>query len=225
MHAFGPARGYFGKLPSHGDFVGHGLPQGVRECFDRWLQEALLCSKQALGAAWLPAWLNAPLWRFLVPAGICDSQAWAGVMMPSHDSVGRCFPLLMAARMASPSLDACLEVHSDWFAGLEQLALSALEDGFILSDLEARLGTGSGAARPAGVPPPARCVWRDALVTDRSSVDVAEARGGWWTDGSAQIPPALAVCDGLPSAERFAALLDGCWEKYGWRLDVQTRFI
>jgi type VI secretion system protein ImpM len=28
---------------------------------------------------------------------VCGPQAWAGVMMPSHDRLGRIFPLLLAA--------------------------------------------------------------------------------------------------------------------------------
>jgi type VI secretion system protein ImpM len=214
MLRFGSAPGFFGKLPSHGDFVGRGLPPAVRDCFDAWLQEALLESRKKLGPAWLPAWMSAPLWRFLVPADVCGPQAWAGVMMPSHDRLGRIFPLLLAAGMENPpSLDECLTLHDPWFARLETLALSSLEEGFTLAALEA----GLGAPEEEGAQPPDRHPASLNAWSDAADPDATRGRGAWWTDGSAQLPPALAVCRGLPAADMFASFLDGCWQERGWR--------
>ncbi|MBQ5965080.1 type VI secretion system-associated protein TagF [Massilia sp. ZL223] len=212
------APGFFGKLPSHGDFIGRGLPPAVRDCFDRWLQEALLHGKQSLGAQWMPAWLNGPLWRFVVSAGVCGPQAWAGVLMPSHDRVGRCFPLLLAAGMARPpSLDDCLDRHDAWFASLEELALASLDEGCGLVGLE------DGLRLAVHVPGAPRArqraslqAWSDTAAVNELGGSGMQRRSAWWTDGAAHLPPALAICEGLPAPDAFLAFLDGRWRGHGW---------
>ena len=38
----------------------------------------------------------------------------------------------------------------------------------------------------------------------------------WWAYGSDDMPPSLAVCDGMPKTDRFVAMLDGNWSSWGW---------
>lgn len=225
------APGFFGKLRTHGDFVSRRLPPAVRDCFDHWLQGALLHSRRELGDAWLPTWLSSPLWRFVVGAGVCGKQAWAGVMMPSHDRVGRCFPLLIAAPIdGTPSLQDCLALHSGWFAQIEDLALSTLEEGFTVHEFDAALLALNGslcASEPSGVifahPPASTYVPAQMpLVADGAGVSAhlfsapLEGRSAWWTEGSDQITPCVATCTGMPAPAKFAALLDGRWAARGW---------
>ena len=230
MHASQEAPGFFGKLRSHGDFVTRRLPPSVRDCFDRWLQEALLQSRVELGDAWLPTWLSSPLWRFVVSPGICGEQAWAGVMMPSHDRVERCFPLLLAAPVDGlPSLEECMTLYAGWFERLEDLALSTLDDGFSLAAFDAALMTAAGAPLGCGpsrhqpaVPEWVSAIGRAVIEARGAGIPVALAAGlkegesAWWTNGSPQVAPCLAVCSGLPGPAAFAALLDGAWTRRGW---------
>jgi type VI secretion system protein ImpM len=218
----GQPPGFFGKVPSHGDFVGRRIPLDVRQRFDDWLQASLVRSQQDLGRAWLPTWLSSPLWRFVVGAGVCGDRAWAGVMMPSHDRVGRCFPLLLMAGIdGTPSLRACMTAHDAWFRQMEELALSTLEEGFALEVFDATLlalmPLASGLSPPSGAmpvlptvlrirmdsPPP----WTDADLADLSV---------WWTHGSPLVEASLAVCRGLPPPPWFASLLDGRWTERDW---------
>ena len=222
------APGFFGKLPSHGDFLARRLPPEVRLCFDHWLQQGLVQSRIDLGEAWLPAWLGSPLWRFVVAAGICGEQAWAGVMMPSHDRVGRCFPLLlMAASDGTPSLADCMRLHDGWFARLEAMALSTLEEGFSLEALDAGLmalgglppatDSPDGRAAPAAKIDDCACEARRAgELPALALVAPGEGRSAWWTDGAQHVAPCLAVCRGLPAPTGFAALLDGRLAQRGW---------
>lgn len=217
------APGFFGKLPSHGDFVTRRLPPAVRLCFDDWLQRGLVQSRIDLGEAWLPAWLSSPLWRFVVAAGVCGEHAWAGVMMPSHDRVGRCFPLLLAAAFdATPSLPGCLAPHDGWFARLEAMALSTLEEGFSLERFDLALAALDGAALAASasdarrVPDAAMATARVAALRAGEVGELAQGCSAWWTEGSHQVAPCLAICGGLPAPTRFAALLDGHWAQRGW---------
>jgi len=217
------APGFFGKLPSHGDFVGRRLPASLRDPFDAWLQRGIVASRGELGAAWQEAWLSSPLWRFVLAPGLCGPEAWSGVMMPSLDRVGRCFPLVLAAPShRAPALDVCLGRHNDWFVRLEAAALSALDSHTTLDGLDAAL-------LALGAPPLAASRDGATLTTEQPRHVALEGMGmpalafegmagdsAWWGLGSEQIAPCLARCRGLPPAEGFAALLDGAWHRHGW---------
>jgi type VI secretion system protein ImpM len=188
--------GFFGKLRSHGDFVTRRLPPAFVQPFDAWLQAGLVHSRADLGDRWLPLYLNSPLWRFALAPGVCGPQAWAGVMMPSVDRVGRCFPLTLAAGIdGAQSLPDFQHLHAGWFARLEALALSSLDAGFDLDRFDAALQALEGAA-------PAHAG--------------SAAGSAWWTDGAPQMAPGLGGCATLPPAASFAALLDGRWQAHGW---------
>lgn len=128
------AAGFFGKVPSHGDFVARRLPAAFIEPWDAWLQAGMAHSRAQLGDAWLPTYLNSPIWRFALGAGVCGPQAWTGVMMPSVDRVGRYFPFTIACEVDGTGTPA-----PAWYAALEDLALSALETGFSLQDCDAAM--------------------------------------------------------------------------------------
>ena len=225
MECHGQAPGFFGKLPSHGDFVGRRLPPEVRQCLDDWLQRALVRSKAELGLAWLATWGSSPLWRFVIGAGVCGEQAWAGVMMPSADRVGRCFPLLLTAPVdGTPSRGACLTRHGGWFDRLEALALSALDQEFSLDAFDAALaaagdgpcaGTTTGCVR---TPAPARVMTPCAATLKQP--DALTGQSAWWGAGSPAVAPCVALYPGLPAPAHFAALLDGCWAERGWIVDM-----
>ena len=91
------AVGFYGKLPARGDFVRAGLPRDFTDRWDEWLQSVLAGSRALMGEAWLPAFLEAPVWRFALPAGMCGERAVLGLMLPSVDRAGRYFPLTFAA--------------------------------------------------------------------------------------------------------------------------------
>ena len=59
--------GFYGKLPARGDFVRAGLPRDFTDPWDDWLQSVIAGSRSLMGDAWLPAFLEAPVWRFTLP--------------------------------------------------------------------------------------------------------------------------------------------------------------
>lgn len=220
----GAAPGFFGKLPAHGDFVGRRLPPSMRDPFDAWLQRAILASREELGAAWRPVWLSSPLWRFVLAPGLCGPQAWSGIMTPSVDRVGRCFPLVLAApTLHAPSLADCLGRHEDWFIRLEGIALSALDEGASPDGLDvALLAIGALPAMPplAGLAPSAgvpRCVTFDGVGMPPMAFEDMAGDSAWWGLGSDRVAPCLARCRGWPPAAGFAALMNGAWRGHGWR--------
>ena len=100
--------GFYGKLPARGDFVRAGLPRDFIDPWDGWLQSVMAGSRALMGDAWLPAFLEAPVWRFTLPPGMCGAQAAFGLMLPSVDRAGRYFPLTFAvlSHAASPPRQA-----------------------------------------------------------------------------------------------------------------------
>src|SRR4051794_39585251 len=91
------AVGFFGKIPSRGDFVHAGLSSGFVRAWDGWLQRVMAEARRTLGETWPDLWHVAPVWRFALPPGQCGGQPVLGLWMPSVDRVGRAFPLTLAA--------------------------------------------------------------------------------------------------------------------------------
>ncbi len=79
-----PVVGFFGKLPSTGDFVARGLPDAFRRNWDAWLTREI-APLQRGGASFPTGGL-----RFQLVSG---GRMAAGLILPSQDSIGRLFPL------------------------------------------------------------------------------------------------------------------------------------
>jgi type VI secretion system protein ImpM len=172
--------GFFGKLPAKGDFVRDGLKEEFVEAWDGWCRRMLGASRAALGAAWERAWMEAPIWRFLIPAGACGGQAVLGVWFASVDKVGRHFPFGVFA-LASATID--LEDGGAWLDLAETLALACILDDAPHGELGAALGEVLAA---------------DGLIDP-----------GWWTEGSPRRrPQRLEVFDLLPEDYAGAMLMD-----------------
>ena len=122
------AAGWYGKIPGTGDFVARRVPASFSAAWDRWLQAALAGSRERLGARWRDSFLSMPIWRFVLSPGMLTANAWAGVMAPSVDAVGRYFPLVVTSALPSASLDlvATLFAAQAWFGEIEAIALSAI---------------------------------------------------------------------------------------------------
>jgi len=233
------APGYHGKLPAKGDFVTRRLPRGFLDPWDSWLQDAIGGSRARMGEGWLDAYLTSPIWRFALSAGLCGEAATAGVVMPSVDRVGRYFPLTIAALLpVGVDLLAVPVAAAAWFDTSEELVRSALADVFDFDGFDAQVGAlGSPMAGEAG---PAAAA---AIAESGSGLRVAIPAAGavdqayrqlaarslgasyphcslWWTAGSQDVAATLIVCKGLPSAEGFAAFLDGRWSAWGWDDDA-----
>jgi type VI secretion system protein ImpM len=150
--------GWYGKLPSLGDFASRRLEADFIEPWDLWLGESLQAQREAMGDAWLDAYLQSPPWRFLLMpgalAGFDPDLIVAGVLMPSVDRVGRYFPLTIAATISRlPTSAAAYEGLLGWLHRLEDTALDALQDDWTIEQLEAALA--DLAPPPASVEAPA----------------------------------------------------------------------
>jgi len=184
------AFGFCGKLPARGDFVRAGLPRDFVDAWDAWLSEVMSASQAAAGNAWLPAFLEAPVWRFVLPAGLCGAGAVVGLMLPSVDRVGRYFPLTFAA-----VVDGRFDGADAWLDRCEDAGRAALEQDLDPDGIKAML-------RPP------------ELAASGAQVRVAE----WWTDGSPRVGATRRTMGGLPGAAVYAEMLgmaDGQTERMG----------
>ena len=229
--AIDPQPGFFGKLPARGDFVGRRLDQAFRTDFDDWLQKSITTSKRQLGAAWMPAYLNTPIWRFVLGPNLCGAVPSLGVMMPSVDKVGRYFPLVLGAQLPGClSPGTVFQTARAWFDAAEQLILTTLDDDFDLEAFDAAvLALGVPAYTRAGGPEDRG---RAALRLDlHETADMAPTYARildsvlmgnnvpfslWWTQGSERVRPSVLLSPGMPAPPNFAAFLDGQWDEWGW---------
>ena len=220
-------QGFFGKIPSHGDFVTRNLSREFLDPWDSWLQSSIAESKTRLGDRWLDVYLTSPIWRFALKPGVCGKHAWAGLLMPSVDRVGRYFPLTIVASLPDGSQPFHVVAGADtWFQATEALALRALDDdkfdaGGLQSALEALAGIDC-AAQPTETLATTADEWSLAapgpvgidvpiLIADRLAHRQAGAYSLWWTIGSEAIAPSTLLVGGLPSPGSFAELLRATW--------------
>jgi len=239
------AAGFYGKLPGKGDFLQRRVSQEFVDAWDAWLQQSLHASRQQLQERWLDAYLTSPVWRFAVGAGVCGSGAYAGVMLPSVDRVGRYFPLTLVTQLSTE--DCLLEVAGEagraWFESAEALALEALQahdlDLATFDEQVTALGAPSFEASvsesahlrellqnsPFGQRPGHWQVPLASVSSLQRAANVFASRelertlrplALWWTDGSDLVAPCWLCSRGLPPAGGFAAMLAGSWDGFGW---------
>ena len=145
--------GFYGKLPSEGDFVTRRLPWEFTSVWDDWLQQGMQASRDALGERWLQLYLSAPIWRFQVAPGVCGPLGWRGLFFASVDRVGRYFPLTLAFVDAGATGLAALSGEPEAWMAVEDAALAALAPTLPIADFdrmtEALAMPGAAPADPA----------------------------------------------------------------------------
>jgi len=236
--------GFYGKLPCRGDFLQRRAPQEFVDAWDAWLQECIHQSRQQLQDSWLDTYLTGPVWRFVLAAGVCGSGAYAGILVPSVDRVGRYFPLTVIAQLDADHCPLDIACSSGgWFESAEALVLDALaaealdfdtfdEQIALLRDLlagdSAREATElARLMRPSQFPsqPTRWHVPLGAVASLQCAVNALAwremSRGTqplalWWTQGSNALSPCWLSTEGLPEARAFVAMLSGDWASADW---------
>jgi len=173
-------RGFSGKVPARGDFVHAGLPRDFNDPWHDWQSAVIAGSRTLMGEAWLEAFLEAPVWRFVLPSHLCGPRAVVGLIMPSVDKVGRYFPLTFAALADAGTPDAA--EWSGWLDAAEDLGRAALDED-------------APPERLMPLPPPS------GLNFTNEKISV------WWTDGGPRVEASRLALPSLPTAAGFAAML------------------
>jgi type VI secretion system protein ImpM len=168
--------GFFGKLPARGDFVSAGLPRSFVGAWDAWLQGVLPTVLRSLA----DGWNDAPVWRFHLRPGLCGADPVLGVLLPSRDRVGRCFPLTIA----------CLntEAETESLAAAEATGHTAINRG-LAPEMLARL---LSDIRMEGC---------------RSAVRAPRDATRWWTGDDRDGEQTSLELPALPHSAEFAMML------------------
>ncbi len=192
----GARAGLFGKLPARGDFVRENLPRGFTDAWDAWWQRGLADTRQRAGEAWVDSWLEAPVWRFRLPPGMCGSDGMLGIWLPSVDKAGRYYPLTLAAT-APFDWAAQAAGMAEFLAALEQAGRDALEHDLAPAALARRAADALADSEHATAPDP----WPEA----------APGHAVWWTEGGPRVAARVITSTGLPAGSGFAAMIDDHW--------------
>ena len=194
---------------------------------DTWLQQGMAASKRQMGGAWLGAYLNTPVWRFVLGPGSIGADPVAGLMIPSVDKVGRYFPLVLAVQLPGcRSPGTLFHAARAWFDDAEAVLLTALDDGVALEPFDravqnlgappyAREG-GAGSALRLGLGDAGDMTAAYGQILDRVLTGGGVGFTLWWTLGSEKVRASVLLGTGMPSAANFAAFLDGNWTEWGW---------
>jgi len=167
-------------------------------------------SRERLGEHWHDAYLSMPVWRFTLAPGVVSPQGWAGLMVPSTDSVGRYFPLTVASALPSAPLDpvGTLLAASIWLDALEAIVLSALDPRTEAGAIDAAI-----LQQPfhgeATVPPRPQASW--------VAPGTSERRAAWLAEESELFGRCLALSEHLPQPQQYCAMMDGRWAEHGWK--------
>lgn len=227
--------GYYGKVPTHGDFVHKNLPISFIESWDQWLQSILYESRMAFGEKWHNYYLTAPIIEYFLSPNICGEKAWLGVLMPSVDRVGRYFPLTLCQNITNQQIvhPLLFETHRAWFDYATQLILSCLQDDFQLAKLQADLSKlttlipdsiEKRAIKNPNIKTYQNTAWRIPLSNNPSDylnlysqMLQQNAYSLWRNTGSDDIQESLLISQGLPPSKSMLAMLNGDWSSNGWQ--------
>lgn len=217
-----PALGFFGKLPSRGDFVSRALSRRFIDPWDRWLQRVMEAVDPHL-------WPSAdgldrliPGCRFAFTAGVCGPDALAGLLVPSFDRVGRRFPLTVAVTLPGASALAGLPSALDaWFSALDSLVGACMTEEMDFDSFQEELADFDTPVLPPGPPPhgpgegiavnvpagqPVTIAFApllDSLLLD----DRANPYSLWWLHPTEHDAGRVLLAQGLPAPARVAEIL------------------
>lgn len=246
--------GFYGKIPSQGDFIKRGMTMKFTEPWCKWIQNGFYHSREQLNDTWKEHYLNSPIWHFVFTSPLYDNL-WLGLMMPSTDQIGRYFPLMIAIPLPKQTPISALGDSAvlNCLIQAEQLALSTREASltlnlddfnrqilklslslyylweryhnpfFRLKSFLAKAFSNHGEMTKQNA-------WQIPLSKTEDLPEYYqnaekylqesqwETYSLWWTINSSSFPNRFLGCKGFPPADKFAALLDGQWERWGWEL-------
>jgi type VI secretion system protein ImpM len=216
--------GFYGKLPTYGDFIQKRLPTDFINPWHEWLQNGMMACRERNPEGWMAFYLNCPAWSFVLAPGICGEQAIAGVTIPSVDRVGRYFNFTMASVLPGEVNPAVFAgTYSDWLADIENLALSVLEEEMDQDAIETAINHTSAELSWTPTASSTYSINADhTKVVSGGSAGVLELLpemlhqritsehtryGLWWHHGSSQVSAQLVSCADMPSADVYLGLM------------------
>jgi type VI secretion system protein ImpM len=142
--------GWYGKLPSSGDFIARGLPREVVQKIDDWVQGGLIQFRHR-SPDWRYYFAYSTPWAFAMPAGVLAASAVKGYICASADRVGRLFPLVILSEVGSA--ETSVSPTDPWFGGVAQLLTRAIREQLAPEIFEAEVRSIGRANAPTKTSP------------------------------------------------------------------------
>lgn len=132
--------GWYGKLPTAGDFVHRRIDSGRIQFWHQWIEQSLLPYKQAVNEA--HCYPTAPVWNFVLPASLLEGGAFMqmGCLAPSLDRVGRIYPLVITLQIPTQCYQkTLLQGAARYFQQMGRLAYQAIQQRYSVPQFDAFL--------------------------------------------------------------------------------------
>lgn len=186
--------GFFGKIPSHGDFISDGLERELISIFDDWMRSGLHACAEMFSGRWPAIFSSSPPIRFIVERGIWGNCAYVGVLVPSADRVGRKYPLAIIAQLNGfRKHPRTLYLDDTWFMAAEALAETSMTGDFDMSRFNA-------AVKKLRLPKPRADDDEPDMMRDRMPTSL------WWHIDPQSRRARGHKFDGKPKASDFMRL-------------------
>ncbi|GMQ45990.1 type VI secretion system-associated protein TagF [Vibrio sp. 10N] len=219
--------GYFGKVPTRGDFIQSQLPEEFVSAWREWLQAVTAVSREQLAENWLEIYLISPIWHFSLAPQVCGEPAVIGTLMPSVDQVGRHFYMTIAKPVQGDHL--AFWEDRQWSESSESKILRLLEDdtdvvrwadGLKTVDWVENIEECDSVQDLSSASEQMILVANQSVTVSQLNRQLLKSRFQrpcvWWTQGSEHIPACTIVSESLPMVSQFSAMLDGNWSQWGW---------
>ncbi|CCG87125.1 type VI secretion system-associated protein TagF [Erwinia piriflorinigrans] len=205
--------GWYGKLPTAGDFLQEGIQEDAIQSWSTWFKTGLL-SWDLVHDNHHDPFCQAPVWNFVLPATLGVQRVQIGCLMPSRDRVGRAWPLLAVKGVPLKEWHpAQLNIAGDWFQELGTILYQAVRERHSVDWLDQAMR--GIAALP--LPDTERSDILDVLGYDHrpctlawadvaSRFDPAQYTSYWWTNQSDNYPLSTHMHSGILTARLFAQL-------------------
>jgi type VI secretion system protein ImpM len=242
---------YYGKLPSHGDFISQHTPRAFTGVWDTWLQESMLQWRNKLSEGWVADYMTMQPYRFILSSGIAGEVIWCGVLFPSRDKSGRLFPFTACIPL-SPKETTPIElftIYHQWLEKLEQLTLGCFRPDF---DTDKFRQYQQNLDKLAEQCPEIATQSNNYTCKNNTESNIQSTSFAWHstslknTTSTTIINNALVnsllneychshslwwtnnnanfmLCQGLPDIDLTPALIDQQWGQWGWLVDTHLQ--
>lgn len=214
-----PAIGWYGKLPSAGDFLKRRFPETLWQQWTHWFQVGLLNWQQnedqrADGDRSFSA---APVWNFVVPPMLGSQLVQMGCLLPARDNVGRQYPVCALLTFSPQSwTQPQLALAGEWYQQVGRTLLNAVRNAYSAELLDQALLSIPAPVLPAAesrsdildvigyADRPCTLSWRQ--VSD--CFDPQHYTSFWWTNQTDGYPLYTHVHSGNFTGQLFSMLFD-----------------
>ncbi|CCG88438.1 type VI secretion system protein ImpM [Erwinia piriflorinigrans CFBP 5888] len=214
-----PAIGWYGKLPSAGDFLKRRFPDALFNAWSHWFQLGLLDWKQSEEQR--PdsgrQFASAPVWNFVVPPLLGSRLVQMGCLLPARDSVGRQYPVcaLLSYNLTHWSPQR-LARAGEWYQQLGRTLLLGVRNGYSAEQLDGALlaipvppepeaGDASGILQAIGYDEQEDTLgWQQAA----DCFNPQQYTSFWWTNRTDGYPLYTHLHSGNFTSQLFSMLFD-----------------